>query len=197
MGDVNINEMENMEEILSLLLHAGYLTFEYAGEKGERRDSVLKVRIPNREVREVYKTIQRDILSDKYKDREFGELLKSIEAGSKEEIERVMKEQLQDASFHDFGSKNLERDYHNFVHGMIRALGNKYEITSNREVGMGRCDIILIPRSSRVECGIILEFKAGNGEEKAEKLAKEALEQIKSKGYTQELKKKGVSKRRI
>ena len=200
--DININEVKDKEGILSLLLNSGYLTFEYAGKEGERKDSVLNVRIPNKEVREVYKTIQKESLSEEYKGDGFSKLLKSIELGSEKEIEESIKFQLMDASFHDFGSKNLERDYHNFVHGMIRALGEKYEITSNREVGMGRCDIILIPKSSGVNRGIVLEFKANSSkesaeEEKTEKLAKEAIEQIKSKGYADELRKRGISKTRI
>lgn len=198
--DININEVKDIDGILSLLLNGGYLTFEYAGKEGEIKDSLLRVRIPNKEVKAVYKTIQKEILDDRYKDRGFNQLLESIESGTIEEIEKNMKSQLLDASFYDFVGKNLERDYHNFVHGMIRALGDKYEITSNREVGQGRCDILLFPKSKSVKNGIVLEFKAENGDsgntrnmEKAKKLAKEAVEQIKTKEYVHEIKRRGIS----
>merc|ERR1711916_51583 len=52
--NIDIGRVEDMDGILSLLLYAGYLTFEYGGTEGERRDKRLKVRIPNEEVREVY-----------------------------------------------------------------------------------------------------------------------------------------------
>ncbi len=217
--DISINDLDDIEGVLSLLLYAGYLTFEYKGKEGERKDKRLKVKIPNEEVREVYISVQKKMLSARYWDDGFIELMESIEKVSEKEIEKRMKSQLMDASFHDFSGENLEKDYHNFVHGMIRALVRRYEIRSNREVGMGRCDIILIPRGVLKEEGIILEFKAekkkeekgdrkgakGKGkkkveesrEKRAEKISKEAIEQIKREEYPEEMRKRGVKKLRM
>ena len=61
---------------------------------------------------------------------------------------------------------------------------NQYYVTSNRESGEGRFDIQLMPRNKELP-GIIIEIKAEQTgkEEKLKELAKEALEQIRTKEY--------------
>ena len=58
---LNINELRNVNEVLNFLLYAGYLTYEYAGKEGERRDKRLRVKIPNEEVREVFESVQEEM----------------------------------------------------------------------------------------------------------------------------------------
>merc|ERR1711916_169022 len=192
--NIEVSNVKDMNGILSLLLYAGYLTFEYGGKEGERRDKRLKVRIPNEEVREEFETVQEMILEERYKEDDFLKLLESIEVGKEEEIEKNMRSQLLGASFHDFSGKNMEKDYHNFVHGMIGGMVRKYEIKSNREAGMGRCDIILMPRDVMKQEGIVIELKAENSakesesrEKAAEKISKEAIKQIKEEKYFEEM----------
>ena len=105
-------------------------------------------------------------------------------------------------SYFDTG-KNLseaepERFYHGFVLGLMVELRDRYMITSNRESGFGRYDVILEPRQ-REDDAIVLEFKVQDTEsEKAlNDTVKEALKQIEEKRYEVTLTEKGISRKRI
>ncbi len=54
-----------------------------------------------------------------------------------------------------------ERFYHGFVLGLIVSLAGKYHITSNRESGFGRYDIMLEPVDGELPA-VIMEFKVFN-----------------------------------
>jgi hypothetical protein len=88
-----------------------------------------------------------------------------------------------------------ERFYHGFVLGLMVDLEKQYSITSNRESGYGRYDIMLEPKSSQYD-GIIMEFKVIDTSEEAtlEDTAKAALKQIEDKRYEVTLQAKGVQK---
>lgn len=86
-----------------------------------------------------------------------------------------------------------ERFYHGLVLGLLVELYDKYLITSNRESGYGRYDVMMEPKKPG-EPAIILEFKVHDPEE--EKTLSEtvdaALKQIEKKNYTQILLEKGI-----
>ena len=63
-----------------------------------------------------------------------------------------------DGGAHPSGKANPERFYHGFVLGLLVDLSGRYEITSNRESGFGRYDVMLKPLRKE-DAGIILEFK--------------------------------------
>ena len=75
---------------------------------------------------------------------------------------------------------------------MILSLQKEYDITSNRESGSGRYDIVLEPKD-RNKTAFVLEFKVGDNEEELEKLSIEAIEQIKKKEYASSMKFKGIN----
>ena len=87
-----------------------------------------------------------------------------------------------------------ERFYHGLVLGLMVDLADKYSITSNRESGYGRYDIMLEPKSAEYD-GIIMEFKVFNPkkEKDLEETAKIALQQIEEKKYEEALRAKGVA----
>lgn len=103
-------------------------------------------------------------------------------------------------SFFDSGNRpsdqaEPERFYHGLVLGMMLSLGDRYVMTSNRESGFGRYDILLKPQSS-ADDGIIFEFKVINPEteKNLKDTAKAALEQIMDRKYAAVLQSEGIKR---
>lgn len=95
-----------------------------------------------------------------------------------------------------------ERFYYGFVLGLMVELADRYVLTSNRESGFGRYDIMLEPKSpltgSETDKAIIIEFKVQDKEKKIlEDTVKAALNQIEDKQYTQSLIAKGLPEEKI
>ena len=68
-------------------------------------------------------------------------------------------------SYFDTGKKSYGEDpecfYHGFVLGLLVDLKNKFHLTSNRESGFGRYDIMMEPKVDHLPA-IIIEFKVYN-----------------------------------
>ena len=103
-----------------------------------------------------------------------------------------------DGGAHPSGKANPERFYHGFVLGLLVDLSGRYEITSNRESGFGRYDVMLKPLRKE-DAGIILEFKVHDPKEEPslEETAAAALKQIEEKKYDRTLLDLGLEKENI
>ena len=92
-----------------------------------------------------------------------------------------------------------ERFYHGFVLGLIVDLQKDYVITSNRESGYGRYDVVIEPKNPKEHDAIIIEFKVLNRrkENGLEQCVQSALAQIEDKQYEAQLIERGIPRERI
>lgn len=103
-----------------------------------------------------------------------------------------------DSGNHPSETAQPERFYHGLLLGLMIDLRDRYTITSNRESGFGRCDVLLEPVGSADE-GMILEFKVFDPkkEKNLQDTVKKAVCQILEKRYAEALETRGMPKERI
>jgi len=119
-------------------------------------------------------------------------MLKALTTGDIHTFEILLQEFLVNSiSMYDLPSNEPEKSYHLFVVGLLILLADQYHVKSNRESGLGRYDIMLIPQDLST-LGIVIEFKKVSSQETLELAAERALNQIKQKQHAQELKSLGI-----
>ncbi len=184
----------NMDEsaIWSLFFMAGYLT----ADSFERTEQGLlcQLRIPNREIRALYRQIIEDWLASGFSIVWYNTFIQSLLDGNIPEFESRLKQILeQTVSVHDLDHAP-EAFYHGLIVGMTASLGNRkdYSIRSNRESGYGRYDYMILSHH-KDKPTIIFEFKKVSADSHLEQSAQEALSQIDSRSYLAEAKQMGAS----
>ncbi len=177
--DTSFFEVNNTENLWGLLVNAGYLTLH---KTISIQDSLYIIKIPNQEVQLEFRKLTAYHL--KATETDLTVLFNSLKRCKKEDFEdRYRKILLTLPSYHDLKDEN---SYHMMLLGMCAWLSNEYEVISNREVGKGRCDIIL--KSKKNQISYILEFKYTNDSSvDLKQLAKSAIDQIDSRRYDSEL----------
>ena len=176
---------ESPNAVWSLLLYSGYLTLDATPSYG----IPCRLRIPNAEVSELYKSMILDWFENSIHEHKYRMLLNSLINGDIDTFSQIFQEfMISSVSIFDVPSEESEKIYHAFVLGMLIGLRDKYEIKSNRESGLGRYDVILIPKNP-ADLGIIMEFKKIGRFEKIhlETAVESAIKQIEEKQYAQEL----------
>ena len=96
-------------------------------------------------------------------------------------------------SYYDVDINNGENFYHAFVMGLLYSGSNNFKITSNREAGFGRYDLLMKPRNKSCNNAYIIEFKAIE-ENDFDKIIEKAFKQIEDKKYEVEIKEYHVTK---
>ena len=171
------------QTLYALLVSAGYLK-----PKGDIVNERCAVEIPNREVRHVflkdilYKLRKASRSSEAENELENTFLTRDIDA-FRTYIEEFL---LESASYFDASAEGF---YHGLVLGMISFMRDVYVITSNRESGYGRFDIMLKPRAEHRDFpAVVIEVKAAKTEaDDLDALAAEARRQIDEKNYAASL----------
>ena len=178
------SEIDNdINNLWSLLYMTGYLTITDTPDS----DSYT-LRIPNREICEIYKKQVLAWFNDKARaetDR-LGGLYAAFESGDTKAISELLTDQLYyTVSFYDA--------YESFYHGFLLALLStcaQWNVTSNAETGKGRSDI-LVWRKDR-KAGFVVEIKDVRDERKLDAACDQAMRQIQEKDYTALLRRYGV-----
>ena len=191
--------------IWSLLLASGYLKVNKVCMDEQTDRYIYYLSITNREVRMMFENMIRDWFSDE--DVPYNEFVRALLRDDVKEMNHYMNDiSMATFSYFDVGnsqnnhtskSDRPERFYHGFVLGLIVELKGRYHISSNRESGYGRYDVMLEPVND-TDPAFVLEFKiCEEGEKTLEDTVAAAKEQIQDKQYTSELEARGIEQERI
>lgn len=174
--------------LYTMLLTAGYLTIEKVIDKA---DSLYALRIPNEEIKRVYRMEILDTLVHGIHRMDFEDLFLYLLSGQVEDFTAQLKRIMtQFASVYD--TAKGESFYHGFMLGMTALFLHKdYVVESNRESGYGRFDVAVFPRNT-MKAGVIMEFKIAATVEQLETKATEALTQIEARQYSAEFQKRQI-----
>jgi len=202
------SELDYSEDaVWSLMLASGYLKVVSSEELNLIResDNEYELALTNREILFMFKKmILRWFSPAKSETNEF---IKALISGDIESMNEYMNDvALRTFSSFDSGKHTSEKKapenfFHGFVLGLMVDQSENYIITSNRESGFGRYDIMLEPKDKQTQKypGIVIEFKVINPrkENSLEETVEAALKQIEEKNYDAELINRGVKEENI
>ena len=188
--------------IWSLLLASGYLKVDSFTFQERRNRYLYGLKLTNLEVQMMFEDLVKGWFEESEAD--YNGFIKAL---LQDNID-AMNEYMNDVAAQVFSSfdtgknpskkQKPERFYHGFVLGLLVELRDRYLVTSNRESGFGRYDVILEPLEDGLDA-IILEFKVRKCKREATlaDTVNVALQQIEEKGYATDLIAKGIQENKI
>lgn len=187
---------ENSEAIWSLFLASGYLRIGQREFDGRRY--IYTLFLTNLEVEMMFE----DLIAGWFQTRDsYSEFTRALLRGDEEQVNYYLNDiLLNSASSFDTRKKVVpghepESFYHGLVLGLV-ATQRDYLVTSNRESGLGRYDVVMEPESRAGRKAVIMEFKVFDPkkEKSLDDTAARALKQIGEKRYDADLLKRGFQK---
>lgn len=167
------------DNLWNFLFFTGYL--KLISQRFEVDTIYLTMKIPNVEIRYIYRNSIREWFEQRIRQTDFTRLYKDIVEGNCAGMEDFIMGQLSASiSYHD----SAENFYHGYLVGVLSGFSG-YAMDSNKEHGDGRPDIVLRPHNPR-KAVIIMELKRAEKYNAMEKLCEDALQQIEDKNYAAE-----------
>ena len=169
-----IYQSEN--NIWTMLYLTGYLT--KTPDQPDNENTSLT--IPNKEVLKIFTNTISKWFNESLKKEDLSPFVAALWSGDNAKVQETLTRILYDTiSYYD----SAENYYHGFMSGLIRGAG--LPITSNRESGLGRTDIVA--EDGYNKRAIIIELKYAREYRDLEKKAQEGLAQIKDRNYAASL----------
>lgn len=177
---------KSQDNLWNFLFFTGYL--KSTGQRFEIDTIYVTMKIPNEEIRYIYRTTIREWFQEKIKASDDHILYQDILTGNCTGIESFINDQLSDSiSYYD----NAENFYHGYLLGILGGIP-AYEIDSNKEHGNGRPDLILKPNHPEKPAAII-ELKRVSSFKDMKTSCTDVLKQIEEKHYAKDLEKEGYT----
>lgn len=195
---------DNVNAVWSLLLATGYLKVLELKQTGRLLKKVYTLTLTNLEVEIMFEHMVKDWFGGST-EASYNNFIKALLINDVE----AMNEYMNKVALRSFSSFDIaggaadddapERFYHGFVLGLMVELSGRYTITSNRESGFGRYDVMLVPTDRGKDCAYIIEFKVHkpNKEKDLAETVSNALLQIEEKQYGTQLAADGFEPERV
>ena len=185
------NIQETPDALWNFFLFSGYLKLVYKVFDDENQVGDFK--IPNIEIKTIFKDSILYWFSKSQTYNKFNVVLENLMKGRIKDFSKYFADFIRQAcSYYDFSDQEPERVYHALVLGMMVQLQSEYRITSNRESGYGRYDVMLHPLKSELPA-FVFEFKKfeADDEQSIQDTLASAMLQMKTKNYAATLQQEG------
>ncbi len=167
----------NPDNFWNFLFFTGYL--KNVGERMAGVRKILDMSIPNLEIQYIYETKIREWFREHILKKDLDTLFRAVLDGNAETFQDELLKLLSESiSYMD----SAESSYRGFMTGLLSRMGG-YLMTSNRECGDGRSDLVLYRVDGKNSQAIIFEFKAVKDVDKLRTASESALKQIEDKNY--------------
>ena len=187
--DLTYDEIDNsIDNVWSVLFTTGYLT-----QVGKPKHGNYTLRIPNEEVRQVFKNQIREWFKNTVqKDTEgLRPFWKAFLEGNAHDIEDILTKTMgRTISVLDPKGSETEKEnfYHAFLSGML-VNNSHWGVFSNKEAGTGFADLIV--ETDDPNAGIIIELKSADRITDLDGACQRAMTQIHDRGYADYLRNEG------